>query len=87
MAILWKEFLLSVHLDLDALVFQTANQGLYKDKVKAHFVVPSVSVTSQTANLSHEDERILRYAAGYIPFILLRKYENCTSDTSVQYVY
>ena len=86
MAFLLKDFLLSVRLDLDALVFQTVNQGLYADKVKAQFAVPSGSVTSQTAKLNHEEECILCYAAGYVPFIMLRKYEKCTSDTSVQYI-
>ena len=86
LAFLWKEFLLSIRLDLDALVFQKVNQALYEDKVKTHFAVASGSVTSQTANLSHEEACILHYAAGYVPFIMLRKYENCTSDTSVQYM-
>ena len=86
LAFLWKEFLLSIHLDLHALVFQTVNQEQYEDKVKANFAVASGSVTSQTANLSHGEECSLRYAAGYVPFIMLRKYEKCTSDTSVQYI-
>ena len=73
LAFLWKEFSLSIHLDLDALVFQTVNQGLYEDKVKAHFAVASGSVTSQTVNLSHGEECILRYAAGYVPFINAKK--------------
>ena len=83
----WKQFLQLVHLDLDAVVSQTVTQALYENKIIVCFAVASIgpSVTSssiQTPNLSHEEECILRYAARYIPFVLLRKHEKSTSEAS-----
>ena len=87
LANLWKQFLRLVQLDLDAIASQTVTQALYENNIIVHFAVASIgpSVTSssiQTANLSHEEECILRYAAGYVPFVLLRKHEKSTSEAS-----
>ena len=85
---LWKTFLQSVQLDLDALVYQMVNQALYEDKIKAHFAAGS-SITKSSCiqrALNREEECILRYAAGYVPFVLLRKYEKCVSESSVQFI-
>ena len=87
LANLLKQFLQLVHLDLDAVVFKMVTQALYENKIIVRFAVASIgsSVTNssiQTANLSHKEECILRYAAGYVPFVLLRKREKSTSEAS-----
>ena len=55
---LWKMFLQSVQLNLDTLVYQTVNQALYEDKIKAHFAAGSSITTSSCIQrtLNREEE-------------------------------
>jgi len=71
---LWKTFLQSIQLDLDPLVYQTVTQLLYEDKIKAQFAFGSTTMKSSyiLTTLNHEEECIIRYAAGYVPFALLK---------------
>ena len=82
---MWNKFLKTVSQDLDPLVYQTVNQNLYEEILKCKFTVqPTTSI--QKAHLSHDEECVVRYASGYIPFILLKRHEKCLSETSVSIV-
>ena len=82
---LWKNFLQSIKTELDPLVTQLLFEGKIKTKF-AGSITTTTNCTVPLKSLSHEEECIVRYAAGYVPFVLLRKHEKCLSDYSVQIV-
>ncbi len=81
---MWKSFLQTVDIELDPMVSQTANHKMYEEMIKAKFGV--VSRKSSLATLSKDEECVVRYAAGYIPFVLLKKYHNSHSMVSASIV-
>ena len=66
---------------LPSLAYQTINRMLFSDYLKCHLDLAS---TTNTVNLdlSVDEENILRYAAGFVPFKLLKKYEDKCSTSS-----
>ena len=66
---------------LPSLAYQTINRMLFSDYLKCHLDLAS---TTNTVNLdlSVDEENILRYAAGFVPFKLLKKYEDKCSNSS-----
>ena len=83
---IWKTFLQSIQLDLDPLVYQSVTQLLYKDNIRTQFASGHTATTKKSAciSLTHEEECIIRYAAGYVPFALLKKYEKSSLGSAVQ---
>ena len=67
--------------NLDTLVCQTVNQKLFEEIIKGRFDVQPRK--SSQASLTHDEECVVRYASGYIPFVLMKKHEKNTSEASV----
>ena len=78
---LWKHFLQKVDHELDPLVYQTVNQKLFEEIIKGRFGVQPRK--SSQVSLTCNEENVVRYASGYIPFVLMKKYEKNPSEASV----
>ena len=74
--------------NLSPLVCQYVNQRLYASIIKSHLGDSSQSTPSNNdvPKLTTDEESIIRYAAGYVPFKLLKKYEKGSSDMAVSAV-
>ena len=81
----WNRFMQTINFELDPLVSQTANHKMFEEMIKAKFGVVCRKLVSQAA-LSKDEECIVRYAAGYIPFVLMKKYQKSCSMASVSIV-
>ena len=81
---MWKHFLQTVDNQLDTLVYQTVNQKLFEDIIKGKFGVQPRK--SSSASLTHDEECVIRYASGYIPFVLMKKHEENLSEASVSII-
>ena len=82
---LWKQLLISLEEDLDPLVQQYVNQKLYEDIIKCNFC-SYPSPTSKDSSLTPDEENIIRYASGYVPMVLMKKYERVVSEKSASFV-
>lgn len=73
---------------LDPLVEQHVNQSLFEDMLKTHIQRSQQSVRCPEHQLPtpSSDENIIRYAAGYVPMKLMKKYEKQSLDVAVEYV-
>ena len=68
---------------------QHVNQTLFESLLKSHTPVSQSSAVcpaSQLPTLSSDEENIIRYAAGYVPMKLMKKYEKQSSSVAVEYV-
>ena len=67
---------------------QYVNQRLHAKIIKSHLSESSQSIPSNSdvPELTTDEESIIRYAAGYVPFKLLKKYENDSSDLAISAV-
>ena len=77
---IWKRCLDNIGLDLDGLVQQFVSQKVFEEIVEAlcdsaRSESESESDTTNTRNLSCEEEMVIRYASGYVPFKLMKKHE------------
>ena len=81
----WREFLCNVDESLDVLIQQYVNQKVFEDIITARFGCVS-SIKSRTATLTSDEENIIRYAAGYVPFSLLKKHKKSSSALSSAYI-
>lgn len=74
--------------NLSPLVCQYVNKRLYASMIKSHLCQSSQSTPSTTdvSKLTTDEESIIRYAAGNIPFKLLKRYEKGSSDMGVSAV-
>ena len=88
LADLWQCFLSQPNVpNLSPLVYQLVNQHLYEKQMKAFFSTEktvSDPVSCEYPEITVDEENILRYAAGYVPYKLLKKYE-CQSSLIAQY--
>ena len=76
---MWKTCLQSMQLELDPLAYQAVTQLLYEDKIKAQAASESTTTTKSNSfliTLTHEEECIICYAAGYVPFASLKNMKN-----------
>ena len=74
---------------LDPLVMQHVNQSLFEDMLKTYIQPSQQTVTCpehQLPTLSSDEENIIRYAAGYVPMRLMKKYEKQSLNVAVEYV-
>lgn len=60
------------------------SEKLYADLIKCHF---STRVDSQPhLTLTTDEENVIRYVAGFVPFKLLKRYEKSSSADAVMFV-
>ena len=86
---IWKEFFDAVHQCLDPLLHQAVTQKLFEDII-ARIVPTKFDGTGSSCNssenlifISADEECIVRYAAGYVPLALIRKYEKQCANNSM----
>ena len=60
---------------MSPLVYQRVTQMLYSDIIAGHFEKSVVESTIDIPSLTTDEENVVRYIAGYIPFKMLKKYE------------
>ena len=71
---------------LSALVYQHVNEKLYADLIKSHFSATMDSHSSiDVPALTVDEENVIRYAAGFVPFKLLKRYEKSSSVDAVSF--
>ena len=81
---IWGKFSRSLGLCVDPLIQQYLNQKLYEDIIRSnHITQPR---TCKKTSLSASEENIVRYAAGYVPMVLMRRHEKSSSEKSVSFV-
>ena len=71
---------------LSPLVYQHVSQRLYSDLIKHHLTANFEDHTAEIPVLTADQENILRYAAGYVPFKLLKQYEKSPALDSVSMI-
>ena len=72
---------------LSPLVYQSINQKLYSDIINCHLETKLPASTSCEASpLTVDEENIVRYVAGYVPFKLISKYEKSKAAESVNII-
>jgi hypothetical protein len=64
---------------LSPLIYQYVNQKLYGDLIDSYFKPRIEGRVIEVPELTGDEENILRYAAGYVPYKLLKKYEKTDS--------
>ena len=60
---------------VDNLFHQTVNLVVYEQLLKEHFAVERAPQSTVEVQLSKDELNALRYASGYVPMKLLKKYE------------
>ena len=89
---LWRKFLEAMKVTLDPLVQQSVNQKLFEELVKSlqtvssSYTSGSITSTIEDLTISAEEENIIRYAAGFVPFALLKKHEKSKSASSAAFI-
>lgn len=71
---------------LSPFVYQQVNQHLFSDLVSCHINDKIDHNPVEIPPLTTDEETIVRYAAGYVPFKLLKKYEMKRSEEAVSVV-
>lgn len=77
---IWKEFLDALKCDVDLVVQQFTNKELYSSIIKSLY--GTCTIAHKAASMSTAEENIVRYAAGYVPFALLKKHKRYLSESS-----
>lgn len=89
---LWQNFLSQPDVpNLSPLVYQYVNQKLYEKQMKSHFSTDCEPTAADPASCEYpeitvDEENIIRYAAGYVPYKLMKKYEHQPSATARYFV-
>ena len=87
--LIWSRFSTAIGLEVDEpLVMQSVNQHIFDTLLVEHFQAqerPSSS-TEVCTQLTAEEENILRYASGFIPFKLLNRYLKQSTEKASQFV-
>ena len=82
---IWTTFLTTLKSNLDPLVQQYINQELFSDIIKSRCgSYPTVS--TKATSMTREEENIVRYASGYVPYSLMKKYEKNVTEKSASFV-
>ena len=71
--------------ELDPLVQQYVNQELYSGIIKVRRA-SGRTIATKASSMSKEEENVVRYAAGYVPFALLNKHERSLAETAAFFV-
>ena len=83
---LWKQFLVSIGEDLDPLVQQYVNQKMYEDLIKSLSSVRPSATAATKPSLTPDEENIVRYASGYVPMALIKRFETHVTERSISIV-
>ena len=73
----------------DPLLIQSISQYIFDIKLVEHYQGQgqvSSSCIEVPVTLTTEEENILRYASGFVPFKLIKRYEKQSLDKAVQFV-
>ena len=75
---------------LSPLVYQSVTQKLYSDIISCHLGATLDDIrdpdNDEACSLSVDEENILRYVAGYVPFKLLKQYEKSKVPEAVNVI-
>jgi len=80
---IWQEYCKLTGIQYDQLAARTVNMKLFETFMKIFFVsIPNNEdlvppVTPASSQFSDDELNSLRYVSGYVPYKLLRKYEQC----------
>ena len=79
---------LGKQLTVDRMLKQFTNQKLFDDIYISYFTSNDESemCTSPALSLSTDEDNIIRYIAGYVPFKLFKKYEKKSSEKASSYI-
>ncbi len=83
---MWKDFCKSNGVTLSPLVYQHINQKLYSDLIKSRFSKKPSESTVDIPELTTDEENVIRYIAGYVPFKLLKRYEQSVCEESEEFI-
>ena len=87
---MWSRFLIAIGLVADdPLLLQSVNQRIFDILLVEQFQGEGQSSSSSTKvpiMLTAEEENILRYACGFIPFKLLKRYQKQSTQKAAQFV-
>ena len=82
---IWVSFLGDLKSSLDPLVQQYVNQELFSGIIKSH-CGSSPIVPTKAASMIREEENIVRYAAGFVSYSLMKKHERKVTEKSASIV-
>ena len=74
----WKTFCRQIGLNYDQLAAQTINLQIFESFMKTYFYTTSTSAVASdfpTPTYSDDELNALRYVSGYVPHVLLKRYE------------
>ena len=87
---IWERFLSSLAVEYDDdLLQQSVSQELFEMILPSQFSHPTQlqsQVSYAAVELSEDELNALRYACGYVPYSLLRRYEKLSSDKYTKFV-
>lgn len=86
---IWSRFFMAIGLVVnDPLLLQSVSQHIFDIQLVENFQAQgqASSAVEVPATLTTEEENILRYACGFVPFKFLKRYEKQSSDKAVQFV-
>ena len=72
---LWQNLFIHGFSKLSPIAYQQVNQKLYSDIINCHLSMKLDNNSTADPALTSDEENILRYAAGCVPFKLLNQYE------------
>ena len=72
---LWKDFLASIDLEVNPLFEQSVNMKVFRMVLKERFTSNSEPKRSPMVVLTSDELNAMRYACGFVPHSLLKKYE------------
>ena len=80
---LWQDLFCHGFPRLSPIVYQQVNQKLFSDLINCHLSAKIDNSSVVVPALTSDEENIIRYAAGYVPFKLLNQYEkNLASEST-----
>ena len=88
---LWEKLLRSLKVTIDPIVQQYVVQKLYEDIIsKSRYCCTNPSAIAAASsvinNITPDEENVVRYAAGYVPMVLMKKHQKNASDKSASFV-
>ena len=89
---MWKIFYQRIGLNYDRLAAQTVNLKIFESFMKTHFSTTKPSsaaiVSDKPPKMTYSDDELnaLRYVSGYVPRVLLKKYEKKMKERVAPYL-
>ena len=80
---LWESYFKKISKErFDPVVEQHTNSVIFEGILKTH--IPPMSYSATEIELSTDEENIIRYAAGYVPLNIMKKYEKQSSEIAAE---